>query len=259
MQQMIEEMLWGITENFYLTFRLFHTEYQQYEERLVVLCSAKDVPRNKIAKYWSMEEASDLLNYEHFQKLLDEYLEPLQRLVVLFARESKLGNFLEQLVQDIVAETSLLKTACHKLKMAVSKAVKKGEPSSDDLHLLFPLKILYLSQLFSKTRDELEKLLGHYQDSTILIRSLFLFGEEIVGPAYENGLPEFLEKIYPQLRILEFYARSAFNFSDSGFSTFAVKAVEKFRQISSQSQGCRIPEEWQSRLDSIWVNSRQGE
>lgn len=254
MHQLIEEILWEIIENFYTSFCLFRAEYQRYERQIQHLCASKQVSRDQLLKRLSPEEAESLFNYQPYQKILDHHLEPLQKLCWQLVRESEHGELLEHGVRDIFYEISLLTTECYKVKVSSDKYAPNSQAPepADNFPVFFPWKMLILLRLFNKTKEELEKLVAKYRDSKILLRSLFLFGEEVVGASYEGGFDEFLQKVYVECQVLEFYAKAAFSFSASGFDDYAIASAKKFAQFSEHHPQHPCRQEWRLKLDAIW-------
>jgi hypothetical protein len=259
MQQWMQELLWGIVENFYAAFQLFNSQYQEYERRVKDFSKTKKIARENLNHHLSREEVVTLLDYDLLQKLRDEHLEPLQKMLDQMKQGVNPKNLLDDYVRDIFYETAVLKDACHKLKVSAPQYRELSDEEEykvilEEVHTFFPVKMKHLFHLFRKARRELEKLIAHYHDSTILVRCLYLFGEQLISPVYEEGMRFFWQAIYPDYNVLELFTRAAFSFHKSGFTDLAHEAADKAQQFLDAQHEIEFPLEWRNMLEQIMTH-----
>lgn len=262
MQQWMQELLWEIVENFYAAFRLFHGQYQEYESRINTFSDTKKIARESLNRHLSREEVVTLLDYDLLQKLRDEHLEPMQKMLHQFTQDLTPKNLLLDYVRDIFYETAVLKDACHKLTVSAPQYRELADEEEykvilEEVHTFFPVKMKHLFQLFRKARRELEKLIVHHRDSAIIARCLYLFGEQLIAPVYEEGMQFFWQKIYPDYNILELFTRVAFSFHKAGFYELAREAAGKAQQALDTQHEIEFPLEWRNMLEQILTTDKR--
>ena len=258
MEQMVEEMLWGIAENFYVSFRLFQNHYKDYEQRIKYFCDAKQATVDVVIKNLTREELLTLIDYHQFSKLRDNYLESLQKLSYQFTKITPHTHLLDYYVRDIIYEISVLKDGWYKLQVSAPEYMEFQEEEEykiilDDVRSSFAVKMIHLSHLFRKTRKELEKLLSHYRESKILVRSLYLFSSDLMSPVYNQDLTPFWQAVFPDYHQLELYSRAAGSFYAAGFSKHAIEAAVKAKDLLAlqAKSPYQLPDEWETMIAKI--------
>ena len=258
MKQFVEEILWGIIENFYRALALFKEEYHRYDTRLKGICQQKNIDGANLAEVLTIEEVMSLMSSdEKLLELKENYLEPLLKLALQFHDAASYhANFFEHYIRDIYYELSILQSQVARLKASVPEYMELRDEEEyktilSEVNIFFPLKMFHLSHLFKKAKNELEKIVSYHKESKILVRSFFLFGEEIIGPLYEMGFAEFIKKIYRPDHLVELCTRAAYSFHSSGFSALARQASGKAEELLQNNKQYQLFPQWQEKLKAL--------
>ncbi len=236
MKQNLEEILWKILENFCTGLHIFNTLFQEFEEKVNNLCSEKQIPRKELRDALTIDDWIMLVNLGKLKNLLDQYLSPLKKLLQQLRQNSYYNpefscGIFESHISDLYYNLgSLYSESYHFSSQAFAYLERPSNPKDTAFlpkkisETLFK-KMERLKECFAFAKEELEILIRQHKEKTIILRSLFLFGEEILNPIYENGFSEFIHKIYIPDHLFELYVRAAHSFLSSGFPKEALKAA----------------------------------
>ncbi|RME79202.1 MAG: hypothetical protein D6785_11400 [Planctomycetota bacterium] len=228
--------IWDLVVLFFQTKLSFLNIYQKYEHDVLKHAAERGVDRRDLRL--SQEEVSKLIDFSQLVQLRNVYLTPLKELShELFRRADSTDPF-DRWVNSIFHEISILKEEHYRVKKIAAEyeVVNEDEEFSlilDEVHEAFPRIIHHVYQLFQKTTHRLEMILPKFNRTKVLVRSVFLFGEELLRPHYENGLESFYYKMYPEGGPFEGYTVAAKSFLDSGFFAEAKEAIEKAASCKS--------------------------
>jgi hypothetical protein len=84
-----------------------------------------------------------------------------------------------------------------------------------------------VKNLYQKALRRLEEMLPEMAGERIVVRSLYLFGKELLHGAYRGGLDGLYAHMYPELGEVGGYATAGRSFLESGFTE---EALQAFRQ-----------------------------
>ena len=93
-----------------------------------------------------------------------------------------------------------------------------------EVNFYYPKRLRHVRNLYGKARKRLEKILPTMGRNTIVVRSAYLFGDELFADVYERGLEEFYERLYPAGGAVAGFAVVADSFQDGGFGAEATEA-----------------------------------
>ncbi len=239
MNPFMEENLWGITERFYLSLIPFRIEYKKYRERIKRSSQRLHREGNKYTRVLNIEEIETLLHHDCFAQILEKHLNELKEVLVDLGKERLPNNLLGHYVVDIFHELSILSDGCNRIERNVPQYISCQEEEeclsiTQEINAFLPLKMMHLANLFQKAQRELETLIRQNNENQILLRSIFLYGKEVIAPAYENGLDEFLNKIYKR-GSFQAYLAIAKSFYEASFYSLSQKALSKAVEIHENS------------------------
>ncbi|NUM33176.1 MAG: hypothetical protein HUU50_01395 [Candidatus Brocadiae bacterium] len=254
MKQFIEEILWEMIENFYQAMLLFQQEHQEFKKKIETISKNKDKMVD-LMEILSVEEVLSLLNLNNIEDLREKYIQPLIKLSSQFKQVCYCNDAFNHGIQDIYHELSILQSEFSKLGVIAPglmefKTEKRYKSIVGGYHICLPLKVFQLSHKMETAQKELEKMISPYKERDILVRSIFLFGEEIIGRLSENSFLDFVKRIYPSDHLLELYTRASYAFLKAGFYDFTKVAVRKAKNILEEER-YNFSDIWTQKLQTI--------
>src|SRR4029079_9674758 len=102
---------------------------------------------------------------------------------------------------------------------------KEYERYYREVNFYYPKRLKHVRNLYGKARKRLEKLLPTMGKSVIVIRSAYLFGDQLFEGVYDGGLDEFYGRLYPEggaPKVLQFGSKSFLE------AVFGEEAAEAF-------------------------------
>ena len=222
--------IWDLVSEFFEARALFMKIYQAYEERVLRHAKERGVDR-KVLRL-DAKGVSALLDLRLLAELRERHLDKLKDISHDLFRSEEATDVFDRYVSDIFHEISILKEEHFKIYTFAPeydhlKEEEEYREILDEVHELFPHKVHHVHVLFQKAEDRLEQLLPAYGKKRILVRSLYLFGEGLVGDVYDGGLEGFYRILYPNLGAVEAYFEVGKSFLASGFLKQAQEALEK--------------------------------
>lgn len=235
MKQFVEEILWGMIENFYEAFLLFQKETQEYEKKLDHFSKTKNIAKPELVENLSVEEVLSLVNLDNIQALKETYLSPLIQMATQFQQISYKNDLFANYIRDFYHEIAILQSELYKLNSNAPEWMEiKALPKYQSFlggYICLPSKIYQLSHKLETAQKELMKVVSFYKENDLLVRSLVMFGEETIGSISKNAFFDFVKRVYSQGYLLELYTRAAYSFLESGFHDYAESATQKGRFI----------------------------
>jgi hypothetical protein len=221
--------IWDLVATFLEAKSLFQDTYNSYETKVLTYAAARGVDRRFLRL--NAEEVSGLLDFEKLGSLRNEQLQALKHISHnLFRKPGQTDKF-DRYMSEIYHELSILKEEQYKVTTFAPQynpleEQEEYEMMLDEVHEAFPRKVHNIYDLFQKAQKRLEQLLPDYGRDKVLIRSLYLFGEELVEDSYPGGLPQFYEVIYPG-GAPEGYLEVARSFLGSGFREIGEECLKQ--------------------------------
>jgi hypothetical protein len=97
----------------------------------------------------------------------------------------------------------------------------------DEVHEFFPRRLRVIRRLFAKSQARLLSLLPDFRTNGVLLRSLMIYGEELVAGVLPGGLPDLLKAMCPEIGAAGAYCEAARRFLQGGFETWAGRCLER--------------------------------
>ncbi|MEM7164332.1 MAG: hypothetical protein AAF581_02655 [Planctomycetota bacterium] len=245
--------IWVIVEHFYRSRRIYKDEHDNYERQVHDYVEQLGLPREQIRL--GPEELSRLLHFKELETVRDDHLLPLKDGSHSLFRGDDSTDFLDRLLNDIFHEISILKEEHYNVLTYDPAAPdidwEELNTILDEVHEMFPIKVHRLKHLFEMATARLERILPHYKDNTVLVRSLFLHRDDFVAEAYDEGLLRFYQLLYGEPKAVNGFQVVGDSFYHAGFYQ---EAMECFSAGEAHLQG--IPPAAKRRLDPSWKQAR---
>jgi len=220
-----DELRWILLRTFYRSYKSFHVLLGQYERRVVAFAEKYGVDRKDLKL--QPEELLSLFDSHALLALRNGELKTLREISHQLFRGDRADPF-DNHATNIYHEVSILKEEEWTLReQAESEDGKEFERYYREVNFYYPKRLRHVRNLYGKTRKRLEKILPTMGKNTIVIRSAYLFGEELFQDVYERGLEQFYERLYPSGGALAGFAVVADSFQEGGFGAEATEAYER--------------------------------
>lgn len=236
--------IWDLVDEFFQARALFMQIYDAYEQGVLRHAEERGVDRKNLRL--DAGDVSALLDTGQLVDLRDRHLDPLKEISHELFRADESTDIFDRYVTDAFHEISILKEEHLKVDSSAPAYDQLEEEEEvqailDEVHQLFPRKVHHVYALFQKAKGRLEQLLPAYQGETVLIRSLFLFGEGVLVEAYPGGIAEFYDVLYPGSGAPKAYSEVGKSFLGSGFLEQARDAFARCI-IAAEAVTPRTPE-----------------
>lgn len=219
------ELKWQLIRSFFRSRSRFLRLFDRYER--LVLGFAEELKTHRARLKLPADELLTLLDFKSLEELRDGELRTVKQIAHELFRGPDATDRFDHFVSTIYHELSILKEEHYTLK---EDYVRLDQREYDrffrEVAEFYPKRLRHTRNLFGKALRRLEELLPSINTEQILVRSLFLFGEELLAGQYPRGLVGLYRRMYPEGGDIEGYAVAARSFAESGFE---VEAAEAFR------------------------------
>lgn len=230
---------WAIIEHHYRARRSFMKIFKMYEARVSALVKERHTARDRIRL--TAAETRLLFDTPQLEALLRDELEPLRRASHAYFRDSDIAEPYDSKVSRIYHELSILKEE----HLSVRDWPKDG--GSREFARLFrevsdyyPQRLRRVRDLFQRTTKRLEILLPRFADNPVVLRSAFLFRDELWPDQTRSNFVRFLSHMFEAkgavhgfLVIARSFFRAAFFFEAAACARMGVAASAKEAQARS--------------------------
>ncbi len=222
--------LWFLVEEFYTSRIIFNEIYERYERMVLKYARERGVDR-KVLRLNAVE-VSGLLNFKELEDLRNNHLFPLKNLSHALFRGADSTDKFDRYLSDVYHEISILKEEQYKVRAYAPEYERAQEQEELDtilaeVHEFFPQKVHHIHNLFRKAQGRLEEILPAHSRERVLIRSLYLYGGDLLAAVYAGGLDDLYAVIYPVGGAAEAYMEVARSFLESGFADEGREALRK--------------------------------
>jgi hypothetical protein len=213
--------------------KIFLRQHTRYEEKVLDHVRKKGVPREDLNL--PADEVWDLLDFKVLETLRNDYLLKLKDMSHSMFRTLETTDSFDRYVTTIFHLVSILKEEHYSLKCfgpqcGITLAVESS--LLEEAHQFFPRRVNRLESLFESARNRIEQLLPQQTGDRILIHSVYLYGNLLFDPFYENPLEGFYRKMYPDGGPGMGYFEAGKSFYKSGFYDLAEEALNKALKAS---------------------------
>lgn len=262
MKQSIEELIWAIIEKFYVSLQIFKKEYQQFGHKVQWSSQQNSIDSTwpQIVASLTVEQWMTLIGYDQIEELAENYIAGLLNLtkqLEMYGHTNSYDNNLQKKISELYYELSFLQNEGQHIRNHAYEYMETPNHDQVFIHelqqikIIFPTKLAHISQLFDNIKNEIENLIQQHKETRIVIRSLYLFGEEIFNSNYIENFQQFITKIYPTDHLLELYIRATYSFLQSGFQKEAYLAYKKAKVLVSNMVAPNFSSESMGKLSEL--------
>lgn len=248
-------LVYDVVEKFFTAAKLFGVQYSNYESRVLNYSESRGTDRTQLRL--SALELSTLFDFKALEQLRDSQLFPLKDFAHrLFRRDDHTDAF-DRYVSDLFHELSILKEEHYTVQMYAPQfeAADEGadvEALLDEVHEFFPRRLRTIRRLFQKSQSRLLAVLPDYAQNGILLRSLAIYGEDIVGTVLPGGLSELLSAIFPREGAAWAFCEAAQRFLNGGFETWAGRCCDRAeKELAAQGDSAEGADRVRTRVAEL--------
>lgn len=227
-----DELRWVLLRTFYRSYGSFNALFAQYERRVEAFTVKYAVDRKELKL--PPEELLSLFDSHALLALRDGELKALREASHVLFRGDRPDPF-DNHATNIYHEVSILKEEEWTLRdRAGGEDAKEYERYYREVNFYYPKRLKHVRNLYGKARKRLERILPTMGKTTIVIRSAYLFGDELFEGVYEGGLDEFYGRLYPDGGPVTGYSVVADSFLEGGFGAEAAEAFERAMKAAAR-------------------------
>lgn len=223
-------LAFDVVERYFHAARLFSAQYTNYETRVLDYARQRGLDRAELRL--NAQELATLFDFKALEQLRDRHLFTLKEASHRLFRGDDHTDAFDRYVSDLFHELSMLKEEHYTVQVYGPQFEAADEGSDletllDEVHEFFPRRLRTIRTLFLKAKARLLAVLPDFAENGILLRSLALYGDELVGDVLPGGLEELLAAIFPSRGCAWGWGRTAQRFLDSGFETWAGRCCDR--------------------------------
>jgi len=223
-------LIFDVVEKFFTATKLFRSQFEMYESKVAAYAEERGLERTELRL--NSNEIAGLFDFKELEQLRDRRLFPLKELShQLFRRDAHTDPF-DRYVSDLFHELSILKEEHYTVQM-YGPAYEEAEDTEDwaamldEVHEFFPRRLRVIRRLFAKSQARLLSLLPDFRNNGVLLRSLMLYGDELVAGVLPGGLSDLLNAMCPEIGAAGAYCEAARRFLQGGFETWAGRCLDR--------------------------------
>ncbi|MCI0342586.1 MAG: hypothetical protein L0216_15835 [Planctomycetales bacterium] len=239
-------LIFDVVEKFFRAKRLFLRQFEGYERKVLAYAAERQTDRRHLKL--TSEEVATLLDFKELEELRDHVLFDLKELAhSLFRRVGATDPF-DRYVSDIFHEISILKEEHYTVRTYGPQFESSADTEEsliilEEVHEYFPRRVHHVRRLFEKAEGRLLEVLPTFRENGIFVRSLALYGEDLLAGAYEGGLSELFGAMYPQAGAVAGYLDASRRFHEGGFDALAADMLGRAEsELQREAVGKRARE-----------------
>ena len=240
------ELKWRLLRSFFRSRAAFLDLFAQYERRVMAFADQFETDRTRLKL--PIDELLSLLDFKRLEELRDREILLLKETAHEIFRGPDATDRFDHYVSNIYHELSILKEEHYTLREDfVRFDQKEYDRFFREVSEFYPKRLRHVKNLYGHALRRLETILPGIAHERILVRSLYLFGDELLTSSYRGGLPGLYRKMYPDGGAPLGYFLAAGSFFESGFLEEALGAYRK-AQIAGAKERSRGPSEKRAEL-----------
>lgn len=231
-------LLWDFLDTFIKGRAGFLSIQRRYDRRVLEAARQRGVDRTELKL--PPDRLYRLFHLQRLELLRDRRLEPLRRMAPrIFGEEGDVG-LMDVYCGHIFHEVSILSRE-HR---SVGRFVRRKDPRRyralfDEVSGYYPERLRRVKRFFALAMKRLDELLPGWAGERVIVRSVYLFGNELAQRAWGHGRAAFYKRMYPDGGEIRGYAIAAQSFADSGFTGHARGAISEAKAAASRVRARR--------------------
>lgn len=234
------ELKWQLFRSFFRSRAAFLTIFNRYEQRVLEFAGRHKTDRTRLKL--GADDLQTLLDFRSLEEIRDGEILVLKETAHELFRVSDSTDRFDHCVSNIYHEISILKEEHYTLKEDFVRMEKREyDRFFREVAEFYPKRLRHVKNLYGQALRRLEELLPGMAHEKILIRSIYLFGEELLRDTYPRGLDGLYRKMYLEGGEVEGYAVVADSFLEAGFEEEALTAYRRAERASERKRRKKLP------------------
>lgn len=217
-----EERRWLLLRTFLTSRKRFLGIFEEYERRVKGFSDRYKTERSRLRL--SPDDLASLIDFRALEDLRDREVSLLREISHDLFRSPDATDRFDHHVSIIYHELSALKEEHYTLR---EEFVREERIEYDllyrEVNQYYPKRLGHIRNLYEKADRRLRQLLPGMASDRVLVRSLYLFGRDLLDGVYPGGIGEFYAAMYPG-GAAEAYAAAGDSFREAGFRVEAEEA-----------------------------------
>ena len=228
-----EERRWLLIRNFLSSWKRFLVIFEEYERRVKGFSDRYKTQRSRLRL--SPDDLASLIDFRALEDLRDREVSLLREISHDLFRSPDATDQFDHHVSIIYHELSALKEEHYTLR---EEFVREERIEYDllyrEVNQYYPKRLGHIRNLYQKADRRLRVLLPGMATDRVLVRSIYLFGADLLAGIYPGGVSEFYAAMYPG-GPSEGYAAAGDSFREAGFRAEAEDAYGRCLAVPEES------------------------
>jgi len=244
-------LIFDVVERYFHATRHFQSQFTNYETRVLEYARQRGLDRTQLRL--NAQELATLFDFKALEQLRDRHLFALKEASHRLFRGDDHTDAFDRYVSDLFHELSMLKEEHYTVQVYGPQFEAADEDADletllDEVHEFYPRRLRTIRTLFQKARARLLAVLPDFGENSILLRSLAMYGDDLVGDVLPGGVDELLAAIYPARGAAWAWGRAAQRFLDGGFETWAGRCCDRVEAAVAKDPSHPDPERMRGEL-----------
>jgi hypothetical protein len=218
--------LWDFLASFVHARHQFASLFARYERRVLKAARERGVSRDSLVL--PPPALFGLFHLGRMEHLRDARLAPLRRLAERAFADSSPEELLDVYCSHIYHEFTIL-TEEHRSvgRFLRIRDARRYRQLFEEVSGYYPMRLRRIRRLFTGGLRRIEVLLPSWSRHRVMVRSVYLFGDQLARKAYGQGIASVYHRMYPRGGMIEGYLEAARSFMASGFLPRARRAADR--------------------------------
>ncbi len=219
-------VLWDFLVSFVAARRNFLSIFRRYEHRVLRHAETLGVPREHLKL--APKDLFDLFHLQRLKFLRRARLRPLRDLAERIFADSEHEELLDVYCSHIYHEFSILSEEHRSVgRFLRIHDRRRYRTLFEEVSGFYPRRLRRIRRLFTGGLRRIETLLPEWAEHNVIVRCVYLFGDQLAERAYGRDVSAIYSRMYPQGGELQGFREAAQNFHASGFLLRAREAAER--------------------------------
>ena len=221
-------LIYDVCERFFTAARLFQSQYEHYEARVLEYARTRGVDRRQLRL--DSREVASLLDFRALEELRDRTLFALKEHTHALFRRTGATDPFDRYISDIFHEISILKEEHYQVgtygaQYEQTQETEEAHVILDEVHEAFPRRVQTVKRLIQKAQGRLLAVLPDYRTNGILVRSIAMYGDDLVAGVLPDGAAGLFAAMFPDGGAVAGFCDAARRFHAAGFTEWATRSL----------------------------------
>jgi len=231
-------LAWEIVELHYACRNAFQRIYDSYEERVARQVAEQGVAREKLKL--GPQETKDLFDTWALQVLIRERVHRLREVSHSYFRDNDVDDPYDSKVSRIYHELSILKEEHMSVRnFPAGGGHREFARLFREVSEYYPQRLRRVRDLLQRAQKRFDLIVPQFADDPIVLRSAYLFREELWPQESGRSLQRFLQKVFVGEGPLHGFVMVARSFLKTGFYEHAAAAARLGVAVGGKSAQAR--------------------